>query len=150
MWVLLTGMSGTGKTTLVHELRRRGFTAYDADEDGFSEPREDGRWGWRADRVAGLLAGATAGPAFFAGCSEEQAGLPFDVRVLLSAPEAVLVERLRTRRGNAYGRDGAELAQVRADLVAVEPLLRRSADVVLTTTVPPARLADALLAAIAG
>ena len=41
--VLVTGMSGVGKSTLVRELRRRTFTAYDADDDGFSEPRGDGR-----------------------------------------------------------------------------------------------------------
>ena len=56
MRVLITGMSGAGKTALAHELRRRGLRAFDADEDGFSEPRADGRWGWRADRVAALLA----------------------------------------------------------------------------------------------
>jgi hypothetical protein len=87
MWVLLTGMSGAGKSALVHELRRRGYAAYDADEDGFSEPRGDGRWGWRADRVADLLARAPDRLAFFAGCSEEQVDLPFDLRVLLTAPD---------------------------------------------------------------
>jgi shikimate kinase len=144
MRVLLTGMSGTGKSALVHELRRRGYAAHDAD-DGFAEPREDGRWGWRLDLVAELLAHATDRLLFFAGCSEEQIELPFDYRVLLTAPESVLVERLRTRTGNAYGRDSQELSQVLQDLEDVEPLLRRSADLVLTTTVPPAHLADALL-----
>ena len=94
MRVLLTGMSGAGKSTLVQELRRRGFEAYDADDDGFSEPRDDGRWGWRADRVADLLARDRSRPLFFAGCSEEQAALPFEHRILLTAPPAVLVERL--------------------------------------------------------
>jgi serine kinase of HPr protein (carbohydrate metabolism regulator) len=55
MRVLLTGMSGTGKSALVSELRRRGYEAHDAD-DGFAGPRADGRWGWRADLVADLLA----------------------------------------------------------------------------------------------
>jgi hypothetical protein len=85
-------MSGTGKSALVHELRRRGYTAYDADEDGFSEARADGRWGWRADRVADLLAEAPERLSFFAGCSEEQVELPFNLRVLLTAPRPVLVE----------------------------------------------------------
>jgi dephospho-CoA kinase len=38
MRVLLTGMSATGKSALVRELQRRGYTAYDADDHGFSEP----------------------------------------------------------------------------------------------------------------
>ena len=149
MRVLLTGMSGTGKSALVQELRRRGYVAHDADDDGFSEPRADGRWGWRAEQVADLLAQQTEGLLFFAGCSEEQIGLPFDYRVLLTAPSSVLTQRLRSRTGNRYGRDGAELAQVLADLAEVEPALRRSADLVLTTTAPLSQLADRLLGCIA-
>jgi hypothetical protein len=138
-------MSGTGKSALVHELRDRGYAAYDADDDGFSEPRADGRWGWRVDLVSDLLATADGRLLFFAGCSEEQIDLPFDYRVLLTAPTPVLIERLRTRTGNRYGREPRELDQVLADLAEVEPRLRRSADLVLTTTVPPPRLADRLL-----
>ena len=110
----------------------------------FSEPRADGRWGWRADRVAELLAQPTDGPLFFAGCSEEQIDLPFNYRVLLTMPEDVLVERLRTRTSNTYGREGTELEQVLGDLAQIEPLLRRSADLVLTTIVAPAQV-DLLL-----
>jgi shikimate kinase len=145
MRVLLTGMSGTGKSSLVHELRGRGHLAYDADDDGFTEPRADGRWGWRTTLVADLLATAPEGLLFFAGCSEEQVELPFEYRVLLTAPEPVLVERLHARTGNAYGRKGDELAQVLDDLARVEPLLRRTADLVLTSTASPPELADRLL-----
>jgi dephospho-CoA kinase len=150
MRVLLTGMSGTGKSALVHELRHRGYAAYDADEDGFSEPRADGRWGWRPDRVAELLARPPDRLLFFAGCSEEQVELPFDYRVLLTAPRSVLVQRLRTRTNNAYGHDSVEFSQVLADRAEVEPRLRRSADLVLDTTTPPAQVADVLLGRIAG
>jgi shikimate kinase len=145
MRVLITGMSGAGKSALVHELRRRGLRAFDADEDGFSEPRADGRWGWRANRVAALLGEPGDGPLFFAGCSEEQAALPFDYRVLLTAPVDVLLERLRTRTGNRYGQSPAQQEQVLADLADVEPLLRRSSDLVLETIEPPERVADVLL-----
>jgi hypothetical protein len=107
--VLLTGMSGTGKSTLVRELRQRGYAAHDAGE-GFAESRADGRWGWRAD----LLAHAD-GLLFFAGCSEEQADLPFDFRVLLTAPRSVIMERLRSRTDNLYGRTDDQLAQLLAD-----------------------------------
>ena len=142
MRVLLTGMSGAGKSTLVQELRRRGFEAYDADDDGFSEPRQDGRWGWRPDRVAELLARDRTQPLFFAGCSQEQAALPFEHRILLTAPPAVLVERLRRRTTNPYGAGPAEREQVLSDRAEVEPLLRRTADLVLDATVPARELAD--------
>jgi len=144
--VLVTGMSGVGKSALVRELRRRRFTAYDADDDGFSEPRADGRWGWRVERVADILKQGEAGPdvLFFAGCSEEQATLPFDYRVLLTAPAEILVQRLATRT-KGYGRSAEQRAQVLTDLAEVEPLLRRSADLILVTTDPTPLVADALL-----
>jgi AAA domain-containing protein len=112
-------MSGTGKSTLVRELRRRGFAAYDADDDGFSEPRGSGRWGWRRDAVEDLLSDHPDGLLFFAGCSEEQADLPFDFRVLLTAPEALLVSRLSSRTDNPYGKTGSELAQVLDDRASI-------------------------------
>lgn len=142
-------MSGSGKSTLVRELRRRGLSAYDADDaddDGFSEPRADGRWGWRAEAVASLLEDVPDGHLlFFAGCSEEQIEMPFEHRVLLTVPESELITRLRTRTENAYGRDAPEMGQVLADLAKVEPLLRRSADLVLDTVAPIEEVADRLL-----
>ncbi len=149
MRVLITGMSGAGKSSLVLELRKRGYVAYDADDDGFSEPRQNGRWGWRAEQVAELLARSQGQLLFFGGCSEEQAELPFDYRVLLTAPECVLIERLRTRTSNPYGTDAQQLSQVLTDLAEIEPLIRESADLVLTTTEPIARVADDLLLRIA-
>ena len=147
MRVLVTGMSGTGKSTLTRELRSRGYLAYDADDDHFSEQRDDGRWGWRADAVFDLLT-QDHKLLFFSGCSEEQRLLPFDYQVLLTTPRATLIERLRTRAENAYGRTTAELTQVLSDLEEIEPLLRRSADLVLSTTEPTVAVADRLLHAV--
>ena len=147
MRVLPTGMSGSGKSTLVQELRRRGYAAYDADDDGFSEPRADGRWGWRPDAVTSLLAQIPDGDLlFFAGCSEEQIELPFDYRVVLTVPEDAIVMRLRTRTSNAYGRKPAERRQVLRISRTSNRFLRRSADLVLSTTPPVAEVADRLLA----
>jgi shikimate kinase len=145
--VLLTGMSGVGKSTLVGELRSRGHAAFDADDDGFSAPLGDGsgRWGWDAPRVEALLAHHADGLVLFAGCSEEQAQIAFDVRVLLTAPEDVLIDRLRTRTTNPYGNTAAERDQILADRAAIEPLLRRSADLVLDMTELPAILVGSLL-----
>jgi len=52
--VLINGLSGTGKSTLVRELRARGHRAYDAD-GGFAQPREDGEWGWNMATVTELF-----------------------------------------------------------------------------------------------
>lgn len=140
--VLITGISGTGKSTLVHELRRRGCTAYDADDDGYTEPRGHGGWGWRTEAVQELFDQSDDSVLFFAGCSEEQAQFDFDVRVLLSAPETVIVERLKLRTTNSYGSQGDELARILSDRRVVEPILRRSADLIVETTKPIEQVAD--------
>jgi hypothetical protein len=72
--------------------------------------------------------------------------MPFDYRVVLTVPEDEIVVRLRTRTSNSYGRAPAERSQVLADRALVEPLLRRAADLVLSTTAPVAEVADRLLA----
>jgi shikimate kinase len=143
--VLLTGMSGTGKSSVVRELRRRGFNAYDADDDGYTEPDADGVWRWRTREVAELLAGSDDDVLFFAGCSDEQAQFHWDLEVLLTAPEGVILARLASRTTNPFGKSEADRARVLADLRDFEPLLRRSADFVIETTEPLARVTDRVL-----
>ena len=135
--VLLTGMSGTGKSSVVRELAARGYKAIDTD-DGWSEPQPDGRQRWREDAVDELLATEDADVLFVAGCEQNQAKFHarFDHIVLLSAPVETMLERLATRAGNPYGRQPDELRRVLDDLETVEPLLRRVADHEVRTTAP--------------
>ncbi len=141
--ILLTGMSGTGKSTVTGELAVRGYKAVDADSDEFSEwvevsgdsneygptvePNRD--WVWREDRIQELLSTEDADLLFVSGCAENMRKfLPqFDHVVLLSAPADVIVERLRTRTNNQYGKRPDDVARVLGLLETVEPLLRRAA-----------------------
>lgn len=135
--VLLTGMSGTGKSTLVRELVARGYRAVDTD-DGWCEVLPDGRQRWREDAVEALLDTEDAAVLFVAGCEENQVRFHprFDVIVLLTAPLETLVERLDNRSNNPFGKAPAERARFLADVETVEPLLRRVADHVIDTSAP--------------
>jgi AAA domain len=144
--VLITGMSGTGKSAVIKELRRRAYAAYDADDDGYAEPASAGSWRWRVDAIANLLASTDKTPLFFAGCSDEQADFNWDWKVLLTAPERVIITRLLGRSSNTYGKSEQERARVLRDLHEVEPLLRRTADAILDTTQPLEVVVDLLLA----
>ena len=124
MRVLLTGVSGTGKSSLVKELRRRDYVAYDADDDGFTLPLPDGTWGWRLNLVRSLFDQQDGRLLFFAGCSDEQSQFGFDFKVLLTAPVEVILERLATRTTNSFGKSQAERDRVLADMEWVLPLLR--------------------------
>jgi shikimate kinase len=127
--ILLTGMSGTGKSSLIGAIRVRGFRAVDMDEPGWSEYGPDGDWIWREDRMRELLAAEGGEALFVCGCAANQGAFypRFDEIVLLSAPAAVIVERLATRTNNPYGKHPDELAATLHNLETIEPLLRRSA-----------------------
>jgi dephospho-CoA kinase len=130
-------MSGTGKSSVVRELVARGYKAVDTD-DGWCEPRPDGRQMWRADAIRDLLATEDADVLFVAGCEENQRQFhpQFDHIVLLSAPLETLLERLATRDDNSYGKTPEELRRFLDDVETVEPLLRRAAGHEIHTTVP--------------
>jgi dephospho-CoA kinase len=144
--VLLTGMSGTGKSGVVRELVARGFKAVDTD-DGWCEPTLDGRQMWREDAIGALLATEDADVLFVVGCEENQARFraQFDHIVLLSAPLDTLLERLAARTGNSYGKAPEELDRVRSDIETIEPLLRRVADHEIRTTIPLDEAVTAIL-----
>ena len=135
--VLLTGMSGTGKSAVVRALAARGFKAIDTD-DGWCQPTPDGRQMWRADAIETLLDNEDADILFVAGCEENQVQFHrlFDHIILLSAPADVLLERLATRTSNSFGKTPEELRRILDDLQIVEPLLRRVSDHEVRTTAP--------------
>ena len=135
--VLLTGMSGTGKSSVVRELVARGYKAV-ATDDGWSEVQPDGRQLWREDAIQRLLDTEDAEVLFVAGCEENQAKFQaqFDHIVLLSAPLDILVERVRTRTTNSYGKSPEEFRRFLDDVEAVEPRLRRIATHEVQTTMP--------------
>ena len=143
--VLITGMSGTGKSSLLDELAARGYPTVDTDYGDFHETVA-GESLWRAARIEALLATdfGSATALFVQGTTRNQTVFypRFDRIVLLSAPAEVLVERLRTRTNNPYGKGPAELAETLHNLETVEPLLRAACSLEVVTTVPVARVAD--------
>lgn len=134
--VLVTGMSGTGKSTLLAELSRRGHRTVDTDYDGWTLP--DGLWD--EPRMAALLAGPAG--MVVSGTVANQGRFPFDHVVLLSAPLDVLLDRVRERSDNPYGKSPRHRAEIARYVDEVEPLLRRSATVELDARRPRHELAD--------
>lgn len=139
--VLITGMSGTGKSSALVELGRRGHRVIDTDDEGWivevdtpagPEPM------WDEDRVQALLDEHTEGVLFLVGCVRNQACFypQFDAVVLLSAPLAVVLSRVAVRTSNPFGSTSRQREKIADDMVEFEPLLRAGADVEIVTTVP--------------
>jgi dephospho-CoA kinase len=123
--ILVTGMSGTGKSSALAELARRGFRTVDTDEYGWTaEDPDGGRW-WDEKRIQQLL--AEQGPTLYMSGTVSNQGRfydRFDAVVLLSAPADVLLERISSRTTNEYGKSLEERELILTHLREVEPLLR--------------------------
>ena len=142
--VFVTGMSGTGKSSALAELQRRGHRVVDTDDGGWIEGEPEPLW--REDRITELLDGHGDGTLFISGCVANQGTFyeRFDAVVLLSAPADVILERVAGRTTNDFGKSDAERERILSDLAEVEPLLRRGATAEVDTRVPLHEVVDAL------
>jgi shikimate kinase len=120
-------MSGTGKSTALAELRRRGFETVETDKNGWSEWSDaDGGYVWREDLMAELLARDRDSTLFVSGTVSNQGRFyrDFDAVVLLTAPADELLSRIDDRTTNDYGKTPTERDLILRHLAEVEPLLR--------------------------
>ena len=129
-WV--TGLSGTGKSTIVRELQLAGELAWDGDDFSFWRDRQTGeavetppdgrtrdwldRHGWVIDprRVKQCQTEADGRVGYLAGGSENEADVwdLFDSVIYLVAEDATIRERLAARTENDFGKTEEELAMV--------------------------------------
>jgi broad-specificity NMP kinase len=152
--VLVTGMSGTGKSSALAELGRQGFRVVDTDDPGWKEWVESadeiggGEWLWIEDRMTELLRPDEDRTLFVQGCVRNQAKFydRFDAIVLLSAPAEVLLDRIARRTTNDFGKTIEERESILHDLAIVEPLLREDCTHELDAGRPLDEVVDALIA----
>jgi hypothetical protein len=150
----VTGMSGTGKSSALAELGRRGYRVVDADGPGWCEwvesSDEDGRgeWLWVEERMTSLLDSDDGRTLFVQGCVRNQGKFYewFDAVVLLSAPAEVILDRIARRTTNDFGKTSAEREMILDDLAKVEPLLRAGCSHELDASRPLDELVDDLIA----
>ena len=144
--ILVTGLSGTGKSSTLAELARRGFRTVDTDDPGWTvEDAEGGRW-WDEERIAQLLAGEGA-TLYVSGTVSNQGRFydRFDAVVLLSAPADVLLERVSVRTTNEYGKSREERELILDHIREVEPLLRATCTHEIDATQPLAAVVEQLV-----
>jgi hypothetical protein len=150
--VLVTGMSGTGKSSALAELGRRGFRVVETDAPEWSEwipatGDAEGEWLWREDRIAELLASEDGRTLYVQGCVSNQGKFydRFDAIVLLSAPLEVILDRIENRTTNEYGKRPGERELIVSQLGWVEPLLRKTCTHEIDASRPLAEVVEELV-----
>jgi broad-specificity NMP kinase len=127
--ILLTGMSGVGKSTVTERLSELGYKVVETDHGDYSVVAED------------------ADVLFVVGSDDAQVLFypDFDQIVLLRASRDVMVERLASRSNNPFGKSPEELARILADLETFEPSMRRAATHEIDTSKPLDHVVDEIL-----
>ncbi|MGC4108783.1 MAG: RNase adapter RapZ [Thermomicrobiales bacterium] len=134
--VLITGMSGVGKSSTLDELARRGWHTIDTDRGPWQVPGPDGDMIWHKPRIATLLASVTPGDRLALAATVRNQGVfrhQFAATVLLTAPLDVMLNRVSTRTSNPFGSTDAERQTIAQDTEHIVPLLRPTADLELDT-----------------
>lgn len=142
-------MSGTGKSTALAELARRGFSVVETDVAPWSEWSEKaGGYVWNEKLVGGLLDREQETTLFVSGTVSNQGRFypRFDAVVLLRAPTDVLLRRIDRRTTNEYGKSSDERERILGDISAVEPLLRATCTHEIDATQPVAAVVMELVA----
>jgi shikimate kinase len=132
-------MSGTGKSTALMQLEKRGFQVVDTDEPPWSEwSDQDGGYAWREELIAELLARDNGATLYVSGTVSNQGRFysRFDAVVLLSAPIDLLLRRIESRTTNDYGKTIEERRLILSQLSEVEPLIRATCTHEVDTTQP--------------
>lgn len=156
--VLITGMSGTGKSAVIQELTVRGYRACDLDTPEWSEwiaadpldaltPGDGKDWVWQEDKVRALLSTPGDGTLFISGCAENMTQFYplIDIVILLSVPVETIMQRLVARSPDNYGHADDERQKVTELISTIEPLLKASADHEIDTRRPATATVDEIL-----
>lgn len=131
-------MSGAGKSTLLEAIARRGFRTVDTDYDEWKLAGAR----WDEPRMSALL--AQHATIAVSGTAENQ-GLfydRFEHVIYLYVPLQVLLERVRARSNNPYGKSAEHQEDIARYVAEVEPMIRRTATVELDGLLPVEALAD--------
>jgi dephospho-CoA kinase len=165
---LITGVAGTGKSTLAKELRRLGYAAYDTDE-GFSyyanketgeratrphEPTPE--WYEHHHRIfdekvlENLFKKHQDETLFICSITANQSKYypQFDRLFLLTAPDDIITDRLGTRTNNYFGKHPLELQRVISRHEEFDDELKANGAVVIDSTRPIEAVAETILSSI--
>jgi hypothetical protein len=168
--IYVTGVPGTGKSTIRRELRLRGEAAFGTDEDGIcaffdasgcavppdavvdsSAWRAAHSWRIIPNLLDQLVASTDVSRVFLCGSAANEADVweRFSAVIALVVDEATVHFRLDERADNNFGKSPAERAKVVGWLGGFEETFRSLGAIIVDATEPIDRVAAAILTATA-
>ena len=172
MLVYVTGISGSGKSSALEELRSRGFSAYGVDEDGYGKWLRRGSaeeedfphgedfdihawmsehdWVLDVEKIADLKqrSDRTGELIFLCGVAagDSEAWQYFSLVCSLVIDDETIKQRI-ARRGEAFGKRQEELAQVLKWNAGYADTYRRFGATLIDSTQPLSAVVDEVIAA---
>jgi hypothetical protein len=165
--VLITGMSGAGKSTIAGVLARRGLAAVDADDDPLLARSVDlegnvvedlsdpdfawlarHNWAWDPARLDEVIRAAAPATLYVCGGAENELELAdrFTQVFLLELDEATMLARLDAPgRDNEWGRIGDTREYLRRRLPVVQGRLRAFGAITIDARQPLDQVVDAII-----
>lgn len=131
--ILLTGMSGVGKSAVLQRLASEGILCVDLDDGWMCDV--DGEPMINISKVRRFLRKHLNESVVFAGCAMNQRELDADCTVLLTASPELMKARIG-QRNNPFGKDEHTWQKVLEDKDRFEPVLRAASDIVINTGQP--------------
>ena len=128
--ILLTGMSGVGKSTVLERLAAEGIRCIDLDDGWMCELQGERQIDLEAVRQ--FVRAHDREPVVFAGCARNQGGLGADYTILLTASPETMRQRIAEGK-NPFGKDGETWRKIMKDKAETEPILKAGSDMVIHT-----------------
>jgi broad-specificity NMP kinase len=132
--IFLTGLSGTGKTSTIKNLKQKGFMAYDLD-DGYTILNEDHEMVIDEAKLHFMISKSEGEDVFLSACYSNQGKFYQDFKhvVLLKASLSEMKKRILSRTENHYGKSDEEWVKIETEYHEVLPLLHHGATHIIDT-----------------